>query len=112
MRGSNGCAPPLVSVTGRTEARAQVEKLADGRGRGHLRGMRMGNIDRRTAVDQSSCVVCGATDARSLSTTTLEAGARVTVCGSHKVAHRRAERIARSVDELRLLLCDRRVATA
>ena len=47
---------------------------------------------------------------RLLSTTTLEDGARVTVCGSHKMAHRRAERMARSVDELRMLLCDRRVA--
>jgi hypothetical protein len=72
--------------------------------------MRMGNIDRRTAPQKTSCVVCGASDARTLSTTTLEDGARVTVCGSHKVAHRRAERMARSVDELRMLLCDRRVA--
>lgn len=74
--------------------------------------MRMGNIERRTGIAFSACVVCGATDARVLSTTTLEDGARVTVCGSHKVAHRRAERMARSVDELRILLCDRRVATA
>lgn len=77
--------------------------------------MRMGNIERRTGTDPSvcvACVVCGATDTRVLSTTTLEGGARVTVCGSHKVAHRRAERMARSVDELRILLCDRRVATA
>ena len=73
--------------------------------------MRMGNIDRRTAAEQACCAVCGATDARMLSTTTLEDGVRVTVCGSHKVAHRRAERMARSVDELRLLLCDRRVAS-
>ena len=72
--------------------------------------MRMGNIDRRNAPAQTCCAVCGATDARMLSTTTLEDGARVTVCGSHKIAHRRAERMARSVDELRLLLCDRRVA--
>ena len=72
--------------------------------------MRMGNMDRRTEAGDSSCAVCGATDARVLATTTLEGGERVTVCGSHKTAHRRAERIARSVDELRLLLCDRRVA--
>ena len=72
--------------------------------------MRMGNIDRRTAAEKACCAVCGATDARMLSTTTLEDGVRVTVCGSHKVAHRRAERMARSVDELCLLLCDRRVA--
>lgn len=72
--------------------------------------MRMGNIDRRSDAVETSCVVCGATDARLLSTTTLEHGARVTVCGSHKVAHRRAERMASSIDELRLMLCDRRVA--
>jgi hypothetical protein len=70
----------------------------------------MGNLDRRTAPAQTSCVVCGTTDARLLSTTTLENGGRVVVCGSHKVAHRRAERMARSIDELRLLLSDRRVA--
>ena len=73
--------------------------------------MRMGNMERRTGPDHTSCAVCGVTDARTLSTTTLENGARVTVCGSHKVAHRRAERIASSIDELRILLCDRRVAT-
>jgi hypothetical protein len=72
--------------------------------------MRMGNLDRRMEPAQTSCVVCGSSDARTLGTTTLEDGARVTVCGSHKVAHRRAERMARSVDELRILLCDRRVA--
>ena len=42
--------------------------------------------------------------------TKLEDGVRVAVSCSHEVAHRRAERMARSVDELRLLLCDRRVA--
>ena len=72
--------------------------------------MRMGNIDRRSIPAETCCAVCGAKDARLLSTTTLEDGARVTVCGSHKMAHRRAERMARSVDDLRMLLCDRRVA--
>jgi hypothetical protein len=95
---------------GDRQARAEAEKLADRPVREHLRGMRMGNIERRTDTDHSACVVCGATDARMLATTTLEDGARVTVCGSHKVAHRRAERMAKSVDELRMLLCDRRVA--
>jgi len=70
----------------------------------------MGNLDRRTAPSHTTCVVCGTADARLLGTTTLEDGVRVTVCGSHKVAHRRAERVARSVDELRMMLCDRRVA--
>ena len=73
--------------------------------------MRMGNIDRRSETKaQTCCVVCGTTDARLLSTTTLEDGARVAVCGSHKMAHRRAEKMARNIDELRMLLCDRRVA--
>jgi hypothetical protein len=72
----------------------------------------MGNLDRRTASSHTSCAVCGTTDARLLSTTTLEDGVRVTVCGSHKVAHRRAERMARTVDELRIMLCDRRRVAA
>ena len=73
--------------------------------------MRMGKLDRRTAPTNTTCAVCGTADARLLSTTTLEDGLRVTVCGSHKVAHRRAERMTRSVDDLRIMLCDRRVAT-
>ena len=93
-----------------SSVRAETENLAEMPVREHLRGMRMGNIDRRTGPAETSCVVCSTTDARVLSTTTLEDGSRVTVCGSHKVAHRRAERIASSIDELRLLLCDRRVA--
>jgi hypothetical protein len=72
--------------------------------------MRMGNLDRRTAPSHTSCAVCGNADARLLTTTTLEDGGRVTVCGSHKIAHRRAERMARTVDELRNMLCDRRIA--
>lgn len=71
--------------------------------------MRMGNMDRRNEAT-TTCAVCGASDSRVLGTTTLEDGVRVTVCGSHKVAHRRAERIARSIDDLRMMLCDRRVA--
>jgi hypothetical protein len=82
--------------------------LAEGPLDEHFRAME--NTERRAAAAKTSCVVCGASDARTLSTTTLEQGARVPVCGSHKIAHRRAERMARSVDELRLLLCDRRVA--
>ncbi len=42
--------------------------------------------------------------------TRLEDGTRVTVCGSHKTAHRRAERMARSIDELRALVGERRKA--
>lgn len=74
--------------------------------------MRMGNLDRRSATSDvahaSACAVCGASDARLLSYTRLEDGARVTVCGSHKIAHRRSERLARSVDELRQIIGERR----
>jgi hypothetical protein len=70
--------------------------------------MRMGNRDRRTAPEVGACVVCGSTDARALSFTRLLAGERVTVCGSHKLAHRRSDTLARSVDELRELVGERR----
>lgn len=68
-------------------------------------------MERRNEPMKACCAVCGASDARTLSTTTLEDGKRVTVCGSHKIAHRRAERMASTIDDLRILLCDRRVAT-
>ncbi len=69
--------------------------------------MRMGNLERRAG--ECGCEVCGATDARMLTYTRLEDGTRVTVCGSHKTAHRRSERMARSIDELRSMLRDRRM---
>jgi hypothetical protein len=72
----------------------------------------MGNMDRRAETGKGTCAVCGAADARTLGTTRLEDGTQVTVCGSHKIAHRRAERLARTIDELRMMLCDRRVASA
>jgi hypothetical protein len=77
---------------------------------GEARVMRMGNLDRRAC--DGGCVVCGATDARMLAYTRLEDGTRVTVCGSHKTAHRRAARLASSIDELRAMLGDRRKKTA
>jgi len=70
--------------------------------------MRMGNRDRRTAPEVGACVVCGSTDQRVLSFTRLLQGERVTVCGSHKTAHHRSEMIARSIDELRMLVGERR----
>ena len=70
--------------------------------------MRMGNRDRRTAPEAGACVVCGSTDQRVLSFTRLLQGERVTVCGSHKTAHHRSEMIARSIDELRMLVGERR----
>ncbi len=70
--------------------------------------MRMGDRERRTGPGEHGCVVCGATDSRMMAYTRLEDGTRVTVCGSHKTAHRRSERMARSVDELRTMIGERR----
>jgi len=70
--------------------------------------MRMGDRERRTGVSEGACAVCGATDARTMAYTRLEDGTRITVCGSHKTAHRRAERMARSLDELRTMIGERR----
>jgi hypothetical protein len=59
---------------------------------------------------RGACVVCGSSDARSLSTTLLADGSEVRVCGSHALSHRRAGRAARSVSELVSLTRDRRRA--
>ena len=55
-----------------------------------------------------SCAVCGADDARTLSSTVLASGAVIIVCGSHAVAHARASWSAKSLTELRVMLADRR----
>jgi hypothetical protein len=55
-----------------------------------------------------SCVVCGSSDSRTLSSTALASGAVVIVCGSHAVAHARATRSAGTVGELRAMLAERR----
>ncbi len=73
--------------------------------------MRMGNMERRQGANETgACAVCGAADARTLSFTRLEDGTRVVVCGSHKMAHRRATKLATSVAELVTMLRDRRSA--
>jgi hypothetical protein len=72
----------------------------------------MGNRDRRATPEVGACVVCGSTDTRVLSFTRLLEGERVTVCGSHKMAHRRSESIARSVEELRQMTGERRKRSA
>ena len=79
--------------------------------------MRNGTRDRRSLPSASAsastspgCVVCGSTDARVLSFTRLSEGERVTVCGSHKTAHQRSEKIATTVDELKTLTADRRAS--
>ena len=68
--------------------------------------MRMGNRERRGG--EGGCAVCGTTDARMLAFTRLEDGTRIVVCGSHKAAHRRSEKMARSIDELRSMIGERR----
>jgi hypothetical protein len=65
-------------------------------------------MDRRGTGLGEACVVCGARDARTLAFTRLTDGERIVVCGSHKIAHRRSERIASSIDELRAICRDRR----
>jgi len=66
--------------------------------------------ERRSPSSTSACVVCGSTDARVLSSTRLQAGERVTVCGSHKTAHQRSEKIAVTIEELKTLTADRRAS--
>lgn len=61
------------------------------------------------SIPTRACVVCGASDARELATTTLADGTRVPVCGSHELSHRRARTVARTVEELRTLTKDRRI---
>jgi hypothetical protein len=55
--------------------------------------------------------VCGSTDGRVLSFTRLLEGERVPVCGSHKVAHHRSATIARTIEELRMMVGERRKLT-
>ena len=74
--------------------------------------MRMGNLDRRTEASNVCCTVCGTSDVRVLAATRLLGGELVIVCGSHKVAHQRSERIAATVEELRDLVGDRRRSVA
>ena len=58
--------------------------------------------------DAKSCVVCGVSDSRVLTITRLAEGESVVVCGSHELAHRRAdaENPARTVAQLRALVGD------
>jgi hypothetical protein len=56
----------------------------------------------------ASCCVCSAKDARGLVEVVLRGGARITLCGTHALMHRRSPRQAESEVELRALLRDRR----
>ena len=69
----------------------------------------MQNAERRGA-EKNACAVCGATDARVLTSTRLQGGERITVCGSHKTAHHRSGVLASTVDELKKLTADRRAS--
>ena len=62
-------------------------------------------MDRTVGI---SCCVCGTRDARALVDVELAGGARVTLCGSHELMHRRAPLAARSESELVALMRDRR----
>jgi hypothetical protein len=68
----------------------------------------MGHMNRRTEQNNVCCAVCGTGDVRVLAATRLLGGELVIVCGSHKVAHSRSERVAASVDDLRELVGERR----
>lgn len=56
----------------------------------------------------SACAVCGDTDVRALTTTRLASGDVLVVCGTHELMHRRASKVARSFEELRDLVRERR----
>lgn len=56
----------------------------------------------------AACVVCGTCDSRALCTTRLEGGQTVVVCGTHELMHRRGPRVARTVEELKGLVRERR----
>jgi hypothetical protein len=59
----------------------------------------------------SGCVVCGSTDSRSMSTTTLDGGGQVDVCASHALAYFRAGRGARNIKDLVTMTAERRKRT-
>ncbi|WP_394826370.1 hypothetical protein [Pendulispora albinea] len=56
----------------------------------------------------STCAVCGERDARALTSLRLAGGEPVVVCGTHELMHRRVGRTARSIEELRALVSERR----
>jgi hypothetical protein len=61
----------------------------------------------RKQQKDSCCAICGMRDARALLDVTL-GGAKVTLCGSHELMHRRAGGKAKSVAELKKMFGDRR----
>jgi hypothetical protein len=59
----------------------------------------------------TACCVCEASDKRSLVEVTLLGGARATLCGSHALMHRRSTVQARSIQQLRALLRNKRAGS-
>jgi hypothetical protein len=59
-------------------------------------------------ADAVKCAVCGTCDARALVKVVLSSGLRVTLCGTHHLMQTRVAEGARSVEELRSALADRR----
>jgi hypothetical protein len=60
-------------------------------------------------LPRGACVVCGSSDARALSTTTLADGSEVEVCGTHALSHERAGGAARTISDLVALTEERRL---
>lgn len=54
------------------------------------------------------CSVCGTSDARALVEVVLSGGTPATVCGTHAVMHARQKSPARSIEELRRGVAERR----
>ena len=68
--------------------------------------MRTPSSSRSTST--RACVVCGASDARHLTTTRLSTGTDAVVCGNHELSHRRSAKTAATVDDLRRIVGNRR----
>src|SRR2546430_1462364 len=62
----------------------------------------------QTVGSTGACAVCGERDARALTSLRLAGGEPVVVCGTHELMHRRVGRTARSIEELRALVSERR----
>jgi len=62
----------------------------------------------QTVGSTGACAECGERDARALTSLRLAGGEPVVVCGTHELMHRRVGRTARSIEELRALVSERR----
>src|SRR5688572_2931648 len=82
-------------------AHVYTRKLAEPRVPGQSRRMKQKH-------PRSPCAVCGTRDSRALVTVVLASGLQVTLCGTHHVMQSRCAEGARSVEELRAKLAERR----